>query len=417
VNLSPEWKLLFACGKANLTEENLQLIARSSTRTHLDWEQVAAASYAHGIAPLIFHRLRRSGVADDLPPVATDALRNSYYVNAARNALLYDELRRVLLAFRGKGIDVIVLKGAALAATVYRDRALRPMSDIDLLVRKERLEDAETSLVEMGYVLGEHAMTKESRQVHDYHLLYTKSAAVNVEVHWHIARPEAPFRIDIDGLWERAEPASLAGVEALSLSVEDLLLHLCQHMHKHNLVGGIRPLCDIAHVVAHYENALDWMELRTRSSQWRIYPYVYLALYLAKELVDARVPSDFLAGFEPAGFNRAVIEWAKERLLEDGKPSPVSPNLVQLCWKKQRLKDRLAALKSTLAPQAVAKCYGVPEASTRVAFYYPRRLKDLFAQYGPVLWQLACGEQKIRVAVEREDNQQRLTKWLSSGAQ
>jgi Uncharacterised nucleotidyltransferase len=182
--------------------------------------------------------------------------------------------------------------------------------------------------------------------IRHYHLHYTKKSSVPVEIHWHIARPNRRFTIDIDGFWERAQSNKIAGVEALILSPEDLLLHLCQHMHKHKLIGGIRPLCDITHVVDYYKDEIDWLEFRTRSFEWGISPYAYLALYLAKDLLAARIPSSFLDGFEPPGFDRSVIDWAKERLL-DRECLSISHNVVQLCWNGHRFKDRLAAVRST----------------------------------------------------------------------
>ena len=140
VERSPEGRLLLLCARAKLTVEDLQLIARDLARPDLDWDYIAKTSCMHGIAPLIYDSLYRTGVISLLSSAVTETLRNTYYCNAARNSLLYDELRRVLLAFKKKGIKVIVLKGAVLAATVYRERALRPMSDIDLLVRKRGIE-------------------------------------------------------------------------------------------------------------------------------------------------------------------------------------------------------------------------------------------------------------------------------------
>ena len=151
MNHSPEWKLLLACAKANLTVEDLRSIRQDLVCPNLDWDHVTRAACAHGIAPLIYHSLYRSDVVSLLPPAAAETLRSSYYSNAARNSLLYNELQKVLDAFKERRIEVIVLKGAALADTVYSHRALRPMSDIDLLVRKEKLTEVETQLLDMGY--------------------------------------------------------------------------------------------------------------------------------------------------------------------------------------------------------------------------------------------------------------------------
>jgi len=49
----------------------------------------------------------------------------------ARN---YAELGQLLRSLKDRGVEVIVLKGAALAETVWKNIALRPMADMDLLV-------------------------------------------------------------------------------------------------------------------------------------------------------------------------------------------------------------------------------------------------------------------------------------------
>jgi Uncharacterised nucleotidyltransferase len=189
MELSPERRLLLACAKASLSGEEIQRIAQELSHPDLDWNYLTAAACAHGVAPLIYHNLQRSRVTRVLPLGATETLRNSYYGNAARNSFLYSELRNVLKAFRDKQIEVIVLKGAALAETVYPNRALRPMSDIDLLVRREKLTEVEATLLDMGYILEDRAKGKEFYQERHYHWVFSKKPGINIEIHWHVKRP------------------------------------------------------------------------------------------------------------------------------------------------------------------------------------------------------------------------------------
>ena len=311
MNDSPEWKLLLVCAKANLTVEDLRSIRQDLVCPNLDWDHVTRAACAHGIAPLIYHNLCRSDVVSLLPPAAAETLRSSYYSNAARNSLLYNELHKVLEAFREGRIEVIVLKGAALADTVYAHRALRSMSDIDLLVRKEKLIEVETQLLDMGYMLEENAETKEYYQEHHYHWVFAKRSTPKIEIHWHIGRPTTSFRIDIDGLWQRARSTKIAGAEALVLSPEDLLLHLCQHAWKHSLTGGLRPFCDIAETARHYREKINWRALNALSSDWQMSPCAFLGLSLAKELFDAPIPESCLKDLKPENFDPAIIGWAQ----------------------------------------------------------------------------------------------------------
>ena len=64
-------------------------------------------------------------------------MRSIYYNSAARNMRLYKQLENFLDKFATEKIPVIMLKGAHLAWTVYPNMALRPMADVDLLVRNE----------------------------------------------------------------------------------------------------------------------------------------------------------------------------------------------------------------------------------------------------------------------------------------
>jgi hypothetical protein len=410
MNLSPEWQLLLACARANLTADDLRRIAQDLVRPDVDWDHVVKVSYAQGIAPLIYHGLLRSGVTKSLPPAAEQSLRSSYYANAARNSLLYEELGRVLKTFTNASIDVILLKGAALAETVYAHRALRPMADVDLLIRKESLSKVEDIMLAMGYVPDQD---KEWFQEHHYVLGFRKSSGIRIEIHWHIVPVSRSSRIDIRGFWERAQSITIDSIAALALSPEDLLLHLCQHACKHTL-NGIRSLCDIAEATKFYAKQIDWRKVSTISSQWQITPCVYIALRLAGELLDAPIPESCLKELEPANFNRLMIRWARERLLTNPETSPVFGDLVQLFWKGQDFKERLAVAQKALALKTIARYYRRPAESKRILFYYPQRIGRLLTRHLPVICELMVGNPKIRAAADREKDQLQLTKWLRS---
>ena len=412
MEFSPKRKLLLASARSKLTPEGRRRIADLAD-SDLDWDRLATVSYAHGIAPLIYHSLVESDAIGVVPAAVAQKLRNSYYANAARNSLLYDDLKKLLLALRQEEIDVIVLKGAALAETVYSHRALRPMSDIDLLVRKGQLSKVESKLLDIGYLFDGHGKAKEFYLEHRYHWVFAKRSDISIEIHWHIKRPERPFSIDIDGFWERAQWTKIAGVGALVLSPEDLMLHLCQHFWKHNLAGGIRPLCDIAENTSYYGDGIDWTKIANISSEWGMNAGSYLVLSLARELLDAPIPKGFLSDIKPVNFNMEVINWAKEAVLGYGECPLIFPDLLKLFWKGRSAKERWAVLQKILSRKTVAGYGADSSAAKRASLYYPLRIKYLLTQYGPTVGRLWVGDQTIRAAAETEEKQQRLTKWLS----
>ena len=104
------------------------------------------------MGPLLFRRVQAASQSAAVPIEATRRLRQLAVMSAAKSLRLYRQLTEVLGVLGGAGIDVIVLKGAYLAQAIYKDLALRPMADVDLLVRKADLERTEAILAAMGYV-------------------------------------------------------------------------------------------------------------------------------------------------------------------------------------------------------------------------------------------------------------------------
>ena len=122
--------------------------------------------------------------------------------------------------------------------------------------------------------------------------------------------------------------------EALIFSPADLLLHLCQHLGQHKFAGGIRPLCDISEVTKCYADRIDWIKVASISSAWRMNGCAYLVFWLARELLDAPIPEDFLGELRPVNFNPEVIGWASEAILGYEPCPAVFPDLVKLFWKR-----------------------------------------------------------------------------------
>ena len=327
MHLSPEWQLLLACASANSSREDVYRLVQACHAMDLDWDHLAETACQHGIAPLVYHHLQSVGATESLAPSARDTLQNFSYRNAVRNALLYKDLQAILMALQAIQVEVIVLKGAALAEMVYHHRSLRPMGDVDLLVRRQDVSRVEAKLGSVNYLLSEVTGTKAWYEKYHYHVIFQKHAAtptaIPYEIHWDLERPRSPFTIDIAGLWERAVPASIAHVEALVLCPEDLLLHLCLHTCQDNFSCGLRSLCDISETIRQYGHTINWEHLQTRSYQWRINRCVYLVLRLTRELLGAAVPDSLLDALTPEDLDPRLLAWTQEQILAVRTPAPI----------------------------------------------------------------------------------------------
>src|SRR5689334_7261332 len=68
-----------------------------------------------------------------------------------RMRCLEKRLDEALVALNQAGIEVLLLKGAALACTLYGAFTARPMRDIDLLVRRERGDEARDVMLQLDW--------------------------------------------------------------------------------------------------------------------------------------------------------------------------------------------------------------------------------------------------------------------------
>ena len=95
-------------------------------------EQLVEDARPCNAIPLLFHVLGRDNVS--ISQNLASLSRIQYIQNYLSTTLLLRKLKDVLSSLADRGVEVIVLKGAALVTTLYPDLGLRPMRDIDLLI-------------------------------------------------------------------------------------------------------------------------------------------------------------------------------------------------------------------------------------------------------------------------------------------
>jgi hypothetical protein len=380
-----------------------------------EWGHLVRRAAKCGIAPVLYARCRAGRWLGLLPPEVLFELREISLQAAITSLQHWKEIPQMLRVLQATGIEVVLLKGAHLAEVVYANRALRPMYDVDILVRQTDLLRAEVKLLEMGY--GPAAISNNGFDFAGHHHLppLAKPGGGKIEIHWSIERPDTPFKIDVDGLWKRARPAMIAGVEVLVLSPEDLILHLCLHASfDHEYDFGIRSLWDIAEVLRHYRDEIDWEQVALRAGQWGVGKYVYLTLHLACELVGAAVPDGVMSSLRPDGFDPQVAAWGVAQIFAEEPTLSMSPNLAQV-WGLKRVREKVALLLRRAFPplSVMSRAYPAAAGSKWIFLYYPVRWKYLLQQYGRPAWRLARRDEAMAVLAERELQRGALRAWLA----
>jgi hypothetical protein len=349
-----------------------------------DWLALLQQAGRYFLGPLLYQRLIRERPAQSLVPSETEqTLQQVYYWTLKKNMLAYHLLGQVLARLQAAGVRVLLLKGAYLAEQVYGDIGLRPMGDLDLLVSPQDLQLSLDLLREMGFTSHRPYFAEADGALH-FHAPAMIKDEVAIELHWNLVVPSSPVQIDIQGLWNRAQPITLEDGQAWALAPEDLLLYLCIHAaYGHQFREQLRSLVDIAEVIRHFRQILPWETMADTAARWGAGRGVYLCLVLVAELLGVDVlPSALLAALKPADWTPQTLDWARWHLLGGQEPEPNS-KFLQVMNTDLSLKERFQALRRGLFPSRpeMAQRYGFSPDSWQITIRYPAHLASRIRLY------------------------------------
>lgn len=242
----------------------------NQVRTFTEWDELPAQAELHGMAPLLWHHFRQAGIG--FPTQTEHTLRGLYLrhrsLNQAHTATLVDIQRM----FEQAGIQPVVLKGLALAYKYYPDPALRPVSDLDLLLHKEDMMPALRILAEAGYQVrfpdpSLHVLTGELTADSPKR----NGISTHIELHHYnpARRQSKDFMLD-DELKEFNEPPQELIIEGCAIytpSYMDTLRHLTRHMVRHLFAAqpdkplSLKWSADIISLVEQHAEDIDWEKM------------------------------------------------------------------------------------------------------------------------------------------------------------
>lgn len=227
-----------------------------------DWPALIAVADPHGLAPLLYHSLKQTKQLAGLPAETAQRLRNAYIRTGVANWLAYQELARWLAVCAREEIPVVLLKGCALATTLYPSASLRPMGDLDLLVPASAVARLRAWLTSDGYAPPPE-MAQGFEQQFSGELMFQRAGMkpAQVDLHWHLfVATYYRQRTPIEWFWEHTRPIPINAQPARVLTPEAQLLHLCAHYALQHRTERVLWLHDIALLLAQTRDALNWDE-------------------------------------------------------------------------------------------------------------------------------------------------------------
>jgi hypothetical protein len=371
-----------------------------------DWSKVVYLARRHAVAPLLFWRLRELeidlGVGSSVPAEVMARLQTDFYASGARHLLAEQHSARVLESLAEAAVPVLVLKGAVIGE-FYPDPATRMYGDLDLLVPRARLDEAEAVLTRLGFTT---SYSKAWWLGHFHHLpvMATQDDAFAVELHWRVDDKDGVGRLPVEELWARSVPWVLGGQPALRLDPIDTALHLCRHAAvQHRAQQGLRPLCDLAHVTARW-GTREWNTLVEQAVSHGLARAVYLVLTLASKVFGPIAPGEVISALQPRDGGNLPPALLRSMLWSgDGASVSVPVAVVQARAKKNPIEAMRHLLWHLFLPrEGMAVVYDIPADSPRIWLHYLWRPMDLLRRYGRDAWLAMRGKQAEQQAWARE---------------
>lgn len=258
-------------------------------RAQVELDKLDNGSYR--LLPLLYKNLKKNSPQD----ATSGKLPVIYRETILRNQRLICKTLPALHALKDAGIDLMLLKGAALVASHYEEIGLRPMYDIDTLVPTEKRDEAAAILSSLGW-------TPLFKAVHAQG--FRSPDGIEIDLHWHVLLEFSQENSDAD-FWANSKESMLGDVSVLVPNAADLLFHVCIHGLKSNEISPIRWIAD-ALMILRAESKIDWDRLLSHAKRHRLTLRLREALQYLKRVFSAPIPDDVLA--ELAAARIAVSE-------------------------------------------------------------------------------------------------------------
>ena len=297
------------------------------------WDQINRDEFIrlvtyHGVGGLLFYWLRKMKLGSSLPRDVYRGLHDIYesLLNIAEDH--QEVLKRILMRFNDSRVELVLLKGAQLGHIDYPHFSLRPMGDIDLLVKESDQLRIIKLMLEMGFSLYETSQTCDKffiRQISKRRKKKTHKP-IFIEVHSNLQvhiRLNKSFSVDMDEFWNSIQEKATAGFPFLQLCPTYNLIYLCSHLGEHHFSRLIWAY-DIALLIHRHREEIDWGKLEDLCGRMKIRSPLYYSLSLCREFFQIPIPEKVLKGLSPSWGRRKIGQFLMRRNLLFPEQSRVS---------------------------------------------------------------------------------------------
>ncbi|BAN36151.1 hypothetical protein SCD_n02343 [Sulfuricella denitrificans skB26] len=287
----------------NLVAQVLRQPKTAVSLSHTEWDLLIRQARHADLLARIYTMLDDQGLIDSIPARPRAHLESADTVVQRHAQAIRWETLCLRKALATIDLQVIMLKGAAYLMADLPPSRGRIFSDVDILVPKGQLNQAEAALRLHGWASSHHdAYDQRYYRIWMHELppmMHLKRQSV-LDVHHNILPESARVHPDPVKLIEAAVPVG----EDQSIKVlapVDMVLHSATHLfHEGELDHGLRDLADLDSLLRHFGDSPSfWSALVSRAQELELTRPLFYALRYANLVLGTPIP-------ESAAINQAV---------------------------------------------------------------------------------------------------------------
>lgn len=237
---------------AKVSEYLLELLRSALNETlpaekpeNVEWQSVFSMAKKHGVSALCFSVLQnlKSGPEEELF-LKWKTMNAKLLVKCANQE---EELAILSAQFEKNGIPYMPLKGSVIRS-LFPQMYFREMSDLDILIAKDKAEAARTAAESVGY----HFISSG-----EHHTEFQKLPYLTLELHEDLIPASFSYYDYYKDPWFKAKLQN--GEYGYGMSKEDVYLYLLAHSAKHYYYcgTGIRSVIDVYVFNRAYRGEMD----------------------------------------------------------------------------------------------------------------------------------------------------------------
>ncbi|AEE97658.1 nucleotidyltransferase domain-containing protein [Mahella australiensis] len=311
IDMKREQEILIKITKSILEQKDLEL--DNTIIKALDWEYLLQISLRHKVFPIVYKAISK------YIPIKYQAFYDQKYYDIVKKInIRMLELDRILKLAEQNNIEVILLKGPALAEIIYNDIYIRQFVDIDLLVKEADMEKMYYLLNSIGYLQKisfdkntnryntvDKPIFKYGSDFHEFQCI--KDIGDNIYIFVEIKRASSAIPLKhIGDFLENVQSISINGIDIKTLNLTYTFLHLCSNFFTNfetewgvNHETNLRDILDTCMFISKHGDFLNWTEINSLSNKYEIAHKIYYVLKCMTGMVGKVISNEIIESFNP----------------------------------------------------------------------------------------------------------------------